>query len=210
MRRESVKMTLRIQGFALFLGLLSIALGCATARAQEIPARQQGASLQVFGLMSYVQPHFNTANNIGGSLGADLNFRPLDFLEPSLEIRGTFAPGSDVTENTYQFGPRVAVDFSRVKPYLYFLIGSGSITFHPPLPTPEGPYTHDGSVVYSGGAGVDYMLTPQLGIRADAMLQHWNLGDGPLSSANKPFYPHLYSFGVDYRFDFNRIHRRRR
>lgn len=192
--------------------LFCMALACGIIRAQEMPSRTQAASLQAFGLISYVQPHYSTGsttvNNTGVSLGADLDFRPLDLLEPSIELRATFAPGSDVTEKTYQFGPRLEADLGRVKPYIFLLIGTGSITFAQPIPTPFGPYTHDSSFVYSGGFGVDYMVTPRIGIRGDLMLQHWNLGGGPQASTSLPFYPHLFSFGVDYRFNFNGVRRK--
>jgi len=189
---------------------LAVALLCAMAAsrasAQEVPTRNQFAGLQAFGLFSYVQPHYGAASNPGGTLGADLNFRPLYFLQPSLDMRYTFAPGADVTENTLGFGPRVELTFSRLHPYLYALVGHGTITFANPISTPTGPYTHDDSLVLGGGFGADYMLTRQLGLRAEVTQQRWNLGNGPTSVI---FHPRIYSVGVDYRFDFNKVSRHR-
>jgi hypothetical protein len=184
-----------------------MALG--TAYAQEMQTRTQGASLQAFGLVSYVQPHYDTANNKGGAFGADVDFRPFYLLEPSVEVRATFAPGGDVSETTYDFGPRVEFDLGRLKPYAYILIGTGKITFTQPITTPTGPYTHDSSVVFSEGFGADYMLTSQIGLRGDIMVQSWNLGGQGNNASSSSFNPHLYSFGVDYRFDFNRVRRSR-
>jgi hypothetical protein len=182
-------------------------LGCCIARAQEMPTRTQVASLQAFGLLSYVQPHYDTANNIGGGFGADLDFRPLYRFEPSVELRATFAPGADVSETTYQFGPRLELDLGRLKPYGYILLGPGTITFTHPITTPQGPYTHDNSIVYSAGLGADYMLTPQIGVRGDLMVQSWNLGNA--GNAAAAFKPLIFSIGVDYRFDFNHSHHHR-
>ena len=185
------------------------ALLCNSARAQEVPARTQGASLQAFGMFSYVQPHYDPSNNIGGSLGVDLNWRPLSVWQPSVEIRATFAPGADVSETTYNFGPRLEMNLGRLRPYVTGQIGTGSIHFKNPIVTPTGPYTHDSSAVYSVAFGADYMLTPQLGVRGDVMVQSWDLGDSTGTAIT--FHPRLYSFGVDYRFDLNalRLHRHR-
>jgi len=195
-------------GILLAWAVLCLALPGRTAAAQEIPARQQGLSLQAFGLFSYVQPHYDPSNNVGGAFGADLNFRPLYFLQPSVDVRATFAPGSDVSETSYDFGPRLEADFGRLKPYGYILIGTGSITFTHPVIYPTGPYTHDSSIVYSGGFGADYMVTPQIGIRGEIMIQSWNLGSTG-SMDNISFHPRIYSMGVDYRFNFNHVRRNR-
>jgi len=188
--------------------LLCMAIACGTARAQEMPTRTQGASLQAFGLISYVQPHYDTANNTGGSLGADLNFRPFELLQPSVELRATFAPGADVSETTYDFGPRLEVNLGRLKPYAFVLIGPGTITFAHPIVFASGPYTHDSSLVYSGGVGADYMLTPQIGLRGEIMVQSWNLGS-PQAAVSDSFNPRIFSVGVDYRFDFNGVRGKR-
>ena len=197
------KMSLSIAAIAVFM-----AFAPRNAAAQEMAAKSQGASLQAFGLLSYVQPHYDPSNNIGGSFGADLNFRPLYRFQPSFELRATFAPGADVSETTYDFGPRLEADLGRLKPYGYILIGSGAITFAHPIVFPTGPYTHDNSLVYSGGFGADYMVTPQIGIRGDIMIQRWDVGDSS-DANNMPFHPRIYSIGVDYRFDFNHVRRNR-
>ena len=189
-------------GIAVFC--MVMALG--TAYAQEMQTRTQGATLQAFGLISYVQPHYDTANNKGGALGADMDFRPFYVMEPSVEVRATFAPGSDVSETTYDFGPRLEMDLGRLKPYGYILIGTGKITFTQPIMTPTGPYTHDNSFVFSEAFGADYMLSSQIGVRGEIMVQTWNLG-GQGNTTSSSFNPHLYSFGVDYRFDLNRVRR---
>ncbi len=180
--------------------ILVCGLACSTTSAQEIPTQQQSASLQLFGLYSYVQPHYYPSSSNGISLGADLNLRSYYNLHPSLELRAVFAPGPDVTEKTYSIGPRIEADFSRLHPYIYALVGKGTITFAHPVIYPSGPYSHDDSMVFSGGIGANYMVTPRFGIRGDVMVQRWNLGG---KTTTIIFYPHLYSVGVDYRFDFN-------
>jgi len=194
------------------IAVFCMVMAFGTAYAQEMQTRTQGATLQAFGLISYVQPHYDTvnnpSNNKGGAFGADVDFRPFYLLEPSLEIRATFAPGDDVSETTYGFGPRVELNLGRLKPYGYILIGTGTITFTHPITTPTGPYTHDNSLVYGAGFGADYMLSSQIGLRGDIMVQTWNLG-GQGNAPSSSFNPHLYSFGVDYRFDFNRVRRSR-
>jgi hypothetical protein len=189
-----------INSKACWLGFV-ILLICDTVTAQEIPTKQQDSSLQFFGLYSYVQGHYYPSNNSGISLGADLNLRPLSLIQPSLEVRATFAPGPDQHETTYDFGPRVEANLNRLHPYAFALIGTGTITFPHPVIYPSGPYSHDNSVVFSGGVGVDYVLTPRFGIRGDLMVQRWNLGG---ANTTIIFHPRLYSFGVDYHFDFNR------
>jgi hypothetical protein len=207
-REKSGKMMRQKRRAGRHIILLCMAMAFGTAGAQDMPTRTQGASLQVFGLVSYVQPHYDTANNKGGALGADIDFRPFYLMEPSVEVRATFAPGSDVSQTTYDFGPRLEFNLGRLKPYATILIGTGNITFTQPIMTPTGPYTHDNSVVFSEGFGADYMLSPQIGLRGDIMVQSWNLG-GQGNSTSSSFNPHLYSFGVDYRFDFNRVRRSR-
>jgi hypothetical protein len=182
---------------------LAFGAACSLAAAQEIPTRTQSASLQAFGLFSYVEPHYDSATNMGGSFGADLNLRPLYLLQPSLELRATFAPGADASETTYNFGPRLEVDLGRLRPYVTLMIGTGSINFTHPIVYPTGPYAHDSSIVYSGTVGADYMITRQVALRGDVMLQSWNLGNSPSTAVI--FHPQIYSFGVDYRFDFNLI-----
>ncbi len=205
MRRTNHPSIHHPRAIRIIITIAALALSCIMANAQEIATRQQSASLQAFGLLSYVQPHYDPSNNIGGTFGADLDFRPLYRYRPSLDLRATFAPGSDVSETTYDFGPRIEADFGRIRPYACFLIGHGSITFQHPIITPAGPYTHDDSLVYSGGFGADYMLSRSLGLRGDFMLQRWNLA-GTGSNSTPPFHPRLLSLGVDYRFDFNRVH----
>jgi len=185
-----------------WLGTVWMAISIA-ATAQEIPTKQQAASLQLFGAYSLVQTHYGTANNSGVSVGADLNLRPLSLVQPSLEVRGTFASGSTVTENTYDAGPRLEFNLNRVRPYIYAEIGAGSITFAHPVIYPSGPYSHDNSIVFSGGIGADYMIARQWALRADIMQQRWNLGGGATTTV---LHPRIYSFGVDYRFDFNTFH----
>jgi len=186
--------------------LALLALACA-ASAQEMPTKKQSASLQLFGLFSYVQPHYDPSNNLGGSFGAELNLRPLDFLQPSLDLRATFGPGSDVSETTYDAGPRLEAEFGRFRPYVVALIGTGKLTFQHPVIFPTGPYTHDSSTIFSGGLGADYLLTHSISIRGEVMVQRWNLGDSPTTSVI--FHPRIFSVGVDYRFDFNTLHRHR-
>ncbi len=74
---------MRINNVSAAMGLvLAFGLACRTTSAQEIPTQQQSATLQVFGLYSYVQPHYYPSNNSGGSLGADLNLRAYYHLIP--------------------------------------------------------------------------------------------------------------------------------
>jgi hypothetical protein len=177
------------------IAICALAFACATASAQD--ALNRAASLQAFALYTHVAPHYGPSTNNGVSLGLDLNARPLYRLQPSLEARFTFAPGSDVTENTYNFGPRLEYKIGRLHPSIFALIGTGGITFHHPITFPSGPYTHDNSIIWSGGIGTDYMVTPRIGLRADVLLQRWNLGSG---SSSVIFHPRLYSIGVSYRF----------
>jgi opacity protein-like surface antigen len=94
-----------------------------------------------------------------------------------------------VGESSVVFGPKVEKRLGRVSPYANFLLGYGMFTFTHPV----SAYTHDNSVVYDFGGGVDVAVTRSLSLKGDLQYQSWQLG-----SEDNRMMPVAVSVGVTY------------
>lgn len=161
------------------------------AVAQARSTATRSAEISVFAGGQFASPAFGPQNSGGVALGADytryIQRLPVDL---SLELRANFNSNSLLSEHSYLVGFRAAHTFSRVTPYVDFLIGAGNIHF------PQNTfYTGDNSTVPSYGGGLDFPVTQNFGLKLDLQGQHWNTGEAT-------FTPTLGTVGVVYRIPF--------
>jgi hypothetical protein len=176
-----------------------LALAPSRASAQEFPTASKDMDISAFGGYENLDPSYYSAPRDSGLLlGADLT-RYIGHwpVAPSVELRANFAGGPTVNEHSYLFGLRAQGHvFRRYYPYADVLVGLGSIYYnHPTIPG----YTHDNSIVFSFGGGVDIDLIHNFQAKLDIQGQHWNLGTGNDSDI---LTPSVISIGLAYRIPF--------
>jgi hypothetical protein len=169
--------------------------------AQSKATADNSMDMSVFGGYLYLNPDYGRSGS-GVTAGADLTRYMGWRVVPSFEVRGNYAKTLTVSEYTALVGFRVKTDFrGRFHPYADFLVGVGRINFEQPL---SPSYTHDGSVVYSYGGGVDIDVHNNFAAKFDFSGQSWNMG--PESSApgasNFTLAPMALVVGVTYRIPF--------
>ena len=176
---------------AALLLLFCIPLAFAQADAPQYKTQ----SVSAFGGFLYDHQDFTSGYNKGFMFGMDFT-RHIHFpVQPSLEARVNLAPGSDVTEHSYVFGPVLNAQIGRFRPYGDFELGFGNIHFNR---TTDSTYTRDASAVYSGGGGLEIGLDHHLRLKLDMQYQHWNLGH----TAATVFTPIAASAGISYTIPF--------
>jgi hypothetical protein len=165
--------------------------------AQARPVAVKKADISAFAAFTRVTPDYDAPSNKGFTFGVDVMKPVRWFLKPSLEFRGTIAPGPTVNENTYGGGVKVEHPIWRLHPYADFLVSAGTITFkHPNIDSRGRLYKSDNSIVYTYGGGVDYDLTPRWAAKVDYQGEHWNLG------TSQTLTPQVLTIGVVYRIPF--------
>ena len=193
--------------FALALPLAIFAT-VRTASAQSAPTATQKLQLSVFAGGTGTYTDLEGGKNLGITAGADLTFLAFRLFRPSFEARGTYPidKGHISSQKNFLLGPKVEYPIGRFHPYADFLIGRGEIDYHPPFVVGSLEYLSSNTVVYSPGVGLDYNLTHNLAIKADAQFQYWNT---PVT-ASGTIHPTALTFGVVYDFDFNPHHHHER
>ena len=184
--------------------LLSALTLCSYAQSRQTASRPAG--IDVFGAISDTDTAFyGTDRHYGATAGIDFTeFRYIPNLHgrlsPSLELRGTYAPGNLVSEETVQGGVKVAYNYRSLHPYADALVGGGSITFNPPNANLETGYIYasDSSFLFNYGGGVTFDILPRWSLIADYEHQSWNLGFSP----EVKFTPQSVSVGVVYHLRF--------
>ena len=177
-----------------------------TASAQAAPAGSQKLQLSAFVAATGTFTGLEGGKNLGITAGADLTFLHFRQFRPSFEARGTYPinEGHISSQKNFLLGPKVEYPLGKLHPYADFLIGRGQIDYHAPgFVFGNTLYINSNTVVYSPGVGVDYNLTHNLALKADAQFQHW---DTPVT-ASGTIHPTALTFGVVYNFDFNPRHR---
>ena len=181
----------------LSLSLLTIYVG--NLQSQASPTASKETTLSVFGAYSLISTDRKSSKISGVTFGTDLSiYAPVGFVV-SLETRFQIAPGSlaYVGLDTYGGGIRIDRPIKRFVPYIDFLVSYGHLSFT----NPTTAYTHDNSVVYSGGGGLEYNISSRWAARADYLFEHWDIGttSNGLSGA---FSPQIITFGIAYRIPF--------
>jgi hypothetical protein len=193
MRRCALALT------AAFAGLILPA----ASRAQATETAVEAIRLHVFALGSYDRPEYGAYRGAGGfAVGGAAGFTVprLRRIEPALDICYTYATNQAVKETVFSGGLRVAYNVARFHPYGDLLVGAGNINFKQTNPAyPD--YTHDDSLVYTYGGGVDVDVTRSVGLRFDLQEQRWRF-----SYRSPAFYPKQASIGIRYQFHFRNAH----
>ncbi|MGD0443611.1 MAG: outer membrane beta-barrel protein [Edaphobacter sp.] len=177
-----------------------------TAIAQAIPAGTQKLQLSAFAGATGTFTDLEGGKNLGITAGADLTFLFSRLVRPSFEIRGTYPidGGNISSQKSFLLGPKVEYPIGRFHPYVDFFIGRGEMDFHGAgFIFNNVEYLSSTTTVYSPGVGLDYNLTHNIAIKADAQFQHW---DTPVT-ASGVIHPTALTLGVQYNFDFNPHHR---
>lgn len=193
---------------ALFV-LSSFASLSPVARAQARDTATRDSGLNVFGGFNWTYTDYRAPGNFGpptsdfgGTGGVDFSqFMPhTRFVTPSVQIRGSFALGSEVGERTVTAGIKLGTTvFQRYHPYADFTVGEGIITFNHPETEANGDlYTRDSSFIYNYGGGVTYDIRRYWSVMAEYQRQYWNLGGHPPNR----FYPDQATVGVVYHIHF--------
>jgi opacity protein-like surface antigen len=191
-------------GFHLTTLLFFSLAACSVAGAQADPTATQPLQISAFGALTGTYTGLSGGRNLGITAGLDVGWRSFYHLYPSLEVRGTYPIDGghvDAQENVL-FGLKLAKVYGRFHPYGDFLIGRDKITYQNggyPDPTGTLLYIDTVSNVFSYGGGLDYDLTDQLALKADAQFQQYGT---PVSPTGHIFSKPL-SLGIVYRFDFN-------
>jgi hypothetical protein len=193
--------------FALALPL-AIFAAAHTAWAQSAPTATQPLQLSVFAGATGTFTNLEGGKNLAITAGADLTFLAFRLFRPSLEARGTYPidNGHISSQKYFLLGPKVEYPIGRFHPYADFLIGRGEIDYNPPFVFGSLQYLSSNTVVYSPGVGLDYNLSHNFAIKAEAQFQYWNTPVTPSGT----IHPTAVTFGVVYDFDFNHGHHHER
>ena len=176
------------------------------ASAQAAPAGTQKLQLSAFAAATGTFTGLEGGKNLGITAGADLTFLNFRQFRPSFEARGTYPinKGHISSQKNFLLGPKVEYPLGKLHPYVDFLFGRGQIDYHAPgFVFGNTLYINSNTFIYSPGVGVDYNLTHNLAIKADAQFQHWNT---PVT-ASGAIHSTALSLGVVYNFDLNPRHR---
>jgi opacity protein-like surface antigen len=198
-----MKYTKTVAKLAIFIATSSLAH---SALAQATPAGTQGLQLSAFAGGTGTFTNFEGGKNLAITAGADVTFLRFRSFRPSFEIRGTYPidKGHISSQKDFLLGPKVEYPIGRFHPYADFLFGRGQINFAPPgFIFGNFRYISTNTFVYSPGVGLDYSLTHNLAVKADAQFQHWNTPAAASGSIN----PTALTLGVVYNFDLNPRHR---
>jgi opacity protein-like surface antigen len=191
---------------ALFTASMTLAH---TAFAQTAPAATQQLQLSAFVAGTGTFTNFEGGKNLDITAGADLTLLSFRLFRPAFEARGTYPidSGHISSQKNFLLGPKVEYPIGPFHPYVDFLIGRGEIDYHAPgFIFGDLLFINSKTTVYSPGVGLDYNLTHNLAVKADAQFQQWN---SPVT-ASGTIHPVALTLGVLYNFDFNPHHRHER
>ncbi|QHN02685.1 hypothetical protein FTO74_04350 [Granulicella sp. WH15] len=173
------------------------------AQAQALPTATRNSGVDVFFTGGHGDTDYGTtgtAFSVGGDVA--LFGRPRFGLQTAIEARLIDMPSDYIGTKDFAGGIRVGrpLHFHRITPYADFLIGYGTISF-PGLRHPG--YTHDNSVTYNFGGGVDVPVFGPFAAKVDYQEESWKLGD-----ASSRLTPSAFTVGVVYTLPLSfHIHR---
>jgi opacity protein-like surface antigen len=179
------------------------------ASAQAAPAGTQKLQLSAFAAATGTFTGLEGGKNLGITVGADVTFLNFRQFRPSFEARGTYPinKGHISSQKNFLLGPKVEYPLGKFHPYVDFLLGRGQIDYHAPgFILGNTLYINTNTFIYSPGVGLDYNLTHNLALKADAQFQHWNT---PVTASGS-IHPVALTLGVVYNFDLNPRHRHSR
>jgi hypothetical protein len=176
------------------------------AFAQATPAGTQQLQLSAFAGLTGTFTDLEGGKNLGITAGADLTFLAFRIFRPSFEARGTYPinDGHISSQKNFLLGPKVEYPIGHLHPYADLLFGRGEIDYGSLGYTFDNIiYLSTNTFIYSPGVGLDYNLTHNLAVKADAQFQHWDTPAVP----SGVIHPTALTFGALYSFDFNHGHR---
>jgi len=179
------------------------------ALSQAAPSGTQKLQLSAFAGATGTFTGLEGGKNLAITAGADLTWLGFRSFRPAFEFRGTYPidEGHISSQKNFLLGPKVEYPIGKLRPYADFLFGRGQIDYHSPgFVVGDTLFISTNTFVYSPGVGLDYNLTHNLAIKADAQFQHW---DTPVT-ASGTIHPIALTLGMVYTFDFNRGHRHSR
>jgi opacity protein-like surface antigen len=201
-----MKYTKILVKLALFPAICTLAR---TAHAQAAPAGTQQLQLSAFVAGTGTFTGFEGGKNLGITAGADLTFLAFRSFRPAFELRGSYPidKGHISSQKNFLLGPKVEYPLGRFHPYVDFFFGRGAIDYQAPgFIFGNTLFISTNTFVYSPGVGLDYNLTHNIAVKADAQFQHWNT---PVTSSGV-IHPTALTLGVVYTFDLNPRHRHSR
>lgn len=158
--------------------------------AQVAPTATRTADLQVG--IGFTTAHSDYLPNRinGGAAYVDFDFTR------HLGVEGAFhfvkdGKGSDIYEKTYEIGGRYHLSYRRFMPYGKLMYGRGVFNFPA---YPGYPHANLAYNLFTGGAGLDYIVSRHINARADFEYQRW-MGFPPNGLT-----PRLLTFGAAYHF----------
>lgn len=161
-----MKILCRRAAICLLLGFLA-GVASRQLHAQALPtATGPGSYIAIGGGASVFQADYGDRDIGGLTAYADLNPTWRYGLEAEARFL-RFRTSEQVTEMNYLVGPRVALRFGPLRPYVKFLVGDGKIDlpFH---------YAQGSFLTYAPGGGVEYMLGDRVAVRVlDVEYQIW-------------------------------------
>jgi hypothetical protein len=195
-------------------------LAPARARAQAMDTASQQLALSAFGAATgtFTDIYDSATNdiqakNLGITAGVDLRVGHFGHYDPSIEVRGTypFHKGTIASEKNVLGGIKIERPYfhEMIHPYGGILYGRGEINYQGTgyyVPSTSLVYYYTVTNVLSPFAGVDFEVSHHFAIKADAQFVHYNTP--VVRSGSIDAVP--VSFGVVYKFDFNRTSRDRR
>jgi opacity protein-like surface antigen len=191
------------------LALLSALPLARNALAQSTPAATQQLQLSTFVGGTGTFTDLAGGKNLDITAGADITVLTFRRFRPAAEIRGSYPidEGTISSQKNFLLGPKVEYPLGRFHPYVDFFFGRGAIDYQAPgFIFGNTLFISTNTFVYSPGVGLDYNLTHNIAVKADAQFQHWNT---PVTSSGV-IHPTALTLGVVYTFDLNPRHRHSR
>ncbi len=193
---------------SVFQRLLVLVLALAFAShmyAQADPTATQRLHASAFGGVTGTYTGLDSGRNLGITAGADLGSGSYFSLQPSFELRGTYAfdKGGVDSQKNILAGLKLVRAYRRFEPYGDVLFGRGEINYNHGRLNPAGDflYFQTYSNILSLGGGLDIPFSEHLRLKVDGQLQRYST---PVTESG-----HLYSkpftLGVVYRFGSDRV-----
>ena len=191
------RVTIRARTAAVLASLAILMLISATdAFGQATYTADRTNGFSVFGGATKLNTDYGVTDNgytFGGDFSHSIRFRAI---LPSLEVRYTGSTGPAITEKSFMGGLKLETKIHRFHPYGNLLIGYGIIDY-------VHDKANDDSVIYGGGAGLDFDVTRSFSLKVDALEQFWKLGQ-----ATSALTPQMVTIGILYRMPSGFRHQR--
>ena len=158
---------MKIKLSCLLLSAASLLFLVPSSQAQADYTASKGSRIQAGAGYLFLKPDYVETNIQGVSIWGDYDFWKFVGAEVSVNLGSIITP-SDISENSYQVGPRFLYHRRRFTGYGKILFGRATLD--------KSNYVNQsiGYNIYSFGGGLEYKLTRRINIRAiDFDYQQW-------------------------------------